>query len=126
MLSPWAEQIERWLQVTRIHELLAARGCAVPYSTLRRFIARRSSGRRQPLTMRIEDEPPGEVAKLDFGRLLDSGYPEPLRVAARTQPEARRCGSLRAREFSSTVLEGHGQPTTLALPRTLLGSRGLQ
>ena len=42
LLSPWAEQIERWLQaerlrVTRIHELLAERGCEVSYSTLRRF-----------------------------------------------------------------------------------------
>ena len=48
LLSPWAEQIERWLQperlqVTRIHELLAERGCEVSYSTLRRFIARRGN-----------------------------------------------------------------------------------
>ena len=74
LLAPWAEQIERWLeaerlQVTRIHELLAERGCAVSYSTLRRFIARRGWGRRQPLTVRMEDGPPGEVAELDFGRL---------------------------------------------------------
>ena len=74
LLSPWAEQIERWLQaerlqVTRIHELLAERGCEVSYSTLRRFIARRGWGRRQPLTVRMEDGPPGEVAELDFGRL---------------------------------------------------------
>ena len=74
LLSPWAEQIERWLQaerlqVTRIHELLAERGCEVSYSTLRRFIARRGWGRRQPVTVRMEDGPPGEVAELDFGRL---------------------------------------------------------
>ena len=74
LLSPWAEQIERWLQaerlqVTRIHELLAERGCEVSYSTLRRFIARRGWGRRQPATVRMEDGPPGEVAELDFGRL---------------------------------------------------------
>ena len=39
------------------------------YSTLRRFIARRGWGRRQPVTVRMEDGPPGEVAELDFGRL---------------------------------------------------------
>ena len=61
-------QTER-LQVTRIHELLAERGCEVSYSTLRRFIARRGWGRRQPVTVRMEDGPPGEVAELDFGRL---------------------------------------------------------
>ena len=64
LLSPWAEQIERWLQaerlqLTRIHELLAERGCEVSYSSLRRFIARRGWGRRQPLTVRMEDGPPG-------------------------------------------------------------------
>ena len=74
LLSPWAEQIERWLQaerlqVTRVQELLAERGCEVSYSTLRRFIARRGWGRRQPVTVRMEDGPPGEVAELDFGRL---------------------------------------------------------
>ena len=74
LLSPWAEQIERRLQaerlqVTRVHELLAERGCEVSYSTLRRFIQRRGWRRRQPVTVRMEDGPPGEVAELDFGRL---------------------------------------------------------
>ncbi len=37
LLSPWAEQIERWLetdrlQLTRIQELLAGRGCEVSYT----------------------------------------------------------------------------------------------
>ena len=44
-------------------------GCEVSYSTLRRFIARRGWGRRQPVTVRMEDGPPGEVAEMDFGRL---------------------------------------------------------
>ena len=44
LLAPWAEQIEGWLtaerlQVTRVQELLAERGCEVSYSSLRRFIA---------------------------------------------------------------------------------------
>ena len=74
LLAPWAEQVEGWLtaerlQVTRVQELLAERGCEVSYSSLRRFIARRGWGRRQPVTVRMEDGPPGEVAELDFGRL---------------------------------------------------------
>ena len=74
LLAPWAEQVEGWLtaerlQVTPIHELLAERGCEVSYSTLRRFIRRRGWRQRQPVTVRMEDGPPGEVAELDFGRL---------------------------------------------------------
>ena len=45
-LTPWAEQIHAWLtaerlQMTRVHELLAERGCAVSYNSLTRFIQRR-------------------------------------------------------------------------------------
>ena len=72
-LTPWAEQIQVWLtaerlQMTRIHELLAERGCAVSYNSLRRFIQRRG-WRRRPVTMRLAESAPGEVAELDFGRL---------------------------------------------------------
>ena len=71
---PWAEQVEGWLtterlQVTRAQELLAERGCEVSYSSLRRFIRRRGWRQRQPVTVRMEDGPPGEVAEMDFGRL---------------------------------------------------------
>ena len=74
LLAPWAEQVEGWLtaerlQVTRVQELLAERGCEVSYSSLRRFIQRRGWRRRQPVTVRMEDGPPGEVAEMDFGRL---------------------------------------------------------
>ena len=74
MLEPWADQIHRWLtgdrlQLTRIHELLAARGCRVSYTSLQRFVARRSWRRRTKTTVRMEDTPPGEVAEMDFGRL---------------------------------------------------------
>ncbi len=72
LLSPWAEQIERWLQadrlqLTRIQELLAGRGCEVSYTTLWRFVRRRGWRHRQPLTVRMEDGPPGEVAEMDWG-----------------------------------------------------------
>ena len=74
VLAPWADQIHRWLtgdrlQLTRIQELLAERGCRVSYASLRRFVARRNWRRRSKVTVRMEDTPPGEVAEVDFGRL---------------------------------------------------------
>lgn len=74
LLEPWGDQVYQWftgerLQLTRIHELLAARGCAVSYSTLRRFVLKRNWGRPGKTTVRMEDTPPGEVAEADFGRL---------------------------------------------------------
>ena len=73
LLGPWADQVYRWLnverlQLTRIQELLAARGCHVAYSSLR-FVARRNWRGRSRSAVRMEDTPPGEVAELDFGRL---------------------------------------------------------
>ena len=73
-LAPWSDQIYQWLtgdrlQVTRIHELLKARGCRVSYSSLRRFIMKRNWGRRSVRTVRMADTAPGEVAEVDFGWL---------------------------------------------------------
>ena len=73
-LEPWADQIYQWitkdrLQMTRIHELLAMRGCQVSYPSLRRFIVNRNWRRRSKTTVRMADTPPGEVAEADFGRL---------------------------------------------------------
>ena len=78
LLAPWADQVYRWftgdrLQMTRIQELLAARGCRVSYPSLQRFMARRGWQRRDSKTVRMEPSAPGEVAELDFGRL---GYIE--------------------------------------------------
>ena len=78
LLAPWSDQVYRWftgdrLQVTRILELLAARGCRVSYPSLQRFMARRGWQRRDPRTVRMESSAQGEVAELDFGRL---GYIE--------------------------------------------------
>ena len=74
VLLPWADQIYQWLtgdrlQMTRIQELLAVRGCAVSYPSLRRFILKRNWRRLSKTTVRMEDTPPGEVAEADFGRL---------------------------------------------------------
>ena len=74
LLEPWGDQIYRWvtvdrLQVTRIQELLAQRGCDVSYTSLRRFLQRRNWRRRSLRTVRMEQNGPGEVAELDFGRL---------------------------------------------------------
>ena len=73
-LAPWADQIYQWLTgdrltVTRIQELLEARGCTVSYTSLRRFIRKRNWGRRSVRTVRMADTEPGEVAEADFGRL---------------------------------------------------------
>ena len=73
-LAPWADQIYQWLtgdrlKVTRIQELLEARGCTVSYTSLRRFIRKRNWGRRGARTVRMADTDPGEVAEVDFGRL---------------------------------------------------------
>ena len=73
-LAPWADQIYQWftgdrLRVTRIQELLAARGCAASYTSLRRFIRKRNWGRRSVRTVRMADTEAGEVAEADFGRL---------------------------------------------------------
>ena len=74
VLSPWADQIYQWLtgdrlQLTRIRELLAERGCRVSYASLQRFVARRNWRRRSKATVRMEDTAAGEVAEVDFGRL---------------------------------------------------------
>ena len=74
LLGPWADQVYRWLnverqQLTRTRELLAARGCEVPYTSLHRFFGRRNWRRPGSATMPMEEPPPGEVAELDFGRL---------------------------------------------------------
>ena len=74
LLEPWGDQIYRWitvdrLQVTRIGELLAQRGCQVSYTSLRRFLQRRNWRLRSARTVRMEQSGPGEVADLDFGRL---------------------------------------------------------
>ena len=73
-LTPWAGQIYQWitgdrLKVTRVHELLEARGCAVSYTSLRRFIRQRNWGRRSIRTVRMAYTEPGDVAEADFGRL---------------------------------------------------------
>ena len=74
MLAAWRPRVEAWLhqerlQITRIHELLAQQGCAVSYTSLRRYIARRGWGKGPATTVRMAEPPPGQVAECDFGRL---------------------------------------------------------
>ena len=81
LLGPWADQIYRWLkvdylQLTRIQELLAQRGCQVSYSSLYRFSVRRNWRGRNRRTVRMGESVPGEVAELDFGRLGFTDDPE--------------------------------------------------
>jgi len=74
ILSPWADQIHRWLKedglrLTRVQELLLRHHCDVAYTSLRRFVARRGWGKNNRNTVRLADTEPGEVAEMDFGRL---------------------------------------------------------
>ncbi|MFA4836791.1 MAG: IS21 family transposase [Dehalococcoidia bacterium] len=74
ILAPWSDRIERWvqedrMQLTRVHELLGQQGCAVSYTSLRRFVARQGLSRNKRTTVRMNDTAPGEAAEMDFGRL---------------------------------------------------------
>lgn len=74
ILEPWTETIRQWikedhLQLTRVQELLLGRDCSVPYTSLRRFIARKGWSKSCPSTVRMADTKPGEVGEMDFGRL---------------------------------------------------------
>jgi transposase len=67
------ERIADWLaqdlQLSRIHELLAAGGVGASYSTLRRYVRETGLWKRTASTVRMAEWPPGEVAEMDFGRL---------------------------------------------------------
>lgn len=74
VLEPWVDQVRRWLEedhlwLTRVQELLNQKGCHVPYTSLRRFVARHGWGKSNQTTVRMADTLPGEVAEMDFGRL---------------------------------------------------------
>lgn len=74
LLAPHREQIALWLtkehyRLTRILELLADKGCVVPYTSLRHFVAKEQLGARAATTVRMADTAPGQYAEMDFGRL---------------------------------------------------------
>lgn len=73
-LIPYRGRIEDWLQrehlqLTRVSELLRQDGCAVPYTSLRRFVAREGWGHAPRSTVRLIDTLPGDYAEMDFGQL---------------------------------------------------------
>jgi len=64
-LEPWSDQIYQWItkdrpQMTRIHELLAMRGCQVSDPPLRRFALKGNWCKRSKTTVRMADTPPRE------------------------------------------------------------------
>lgn len=74
VLAPHRDRIEAWLTkdhhlLTRIQELLAAEGCVVPYSSLRRFVAKDGLGTQPKTTVRMAETKPGDYAEMDFLRL---------------------------------------------------------
>lgn len=78
-LAPHQQQIAAWLappdgerglRLTKVQQLLARQGMAVPYSSLHRFAVKHcgfADSRR--VTVRVADVAPGELAEVDFGRL---------------------------------------------------------
>ena len=74
LLEPWGDQIYKWLtldklQITRVRELLANRGCPVSYPSLRRFVLKRNWRPLSAATMRMGDTPQEEEAEVGFGLL---------------------------------------------------------
>ena len=78
-LLPHREQIRAWLspederrglRLTKVQQLLARKGVAVPYSSLHRFAVDQCGfADRRRLTVRRAEVDPGELAEVDFGRL---------------------------------------------------------
>jgi transposase len=68
-------RIEKWLRgdpplrLVRVHELLAREGLSVGYTTLRRFVHGALGWRERPVTVRVDDPPPGDEAQIDFGEM---------------------------------------------------------
>ena len=68
------EQVEKWLGLKRplklrkIHTLLQRdHGVTASYDTLRRFAIEELGWRKKPVTVRLADTEPGEIAQVDFG-----------------------------------------------------------
>jgi hypothetical protein len=60
----------RGLRLSKVHQLLARQGIAVPYSSLHRFAVAHCGFRdERRLTVRVADVAAGELAEVDFGRL---------------------------------------------------------
>jgi transposase len=78
-LAPHREQIRAWLapgansrglRLSKVHQLLARRGVAVPYSSLHRFAVGHCGFRdERRTTVRMAPVAAGELAEVDFGRL---------------------------------------------------------
>ena len=91
-LARWADQVYQWLtgdrlQVTRVQELLAERGC--PGSLMPRCTGSSpaaTGGGAIPGPSGWRRAPPGEVAELDFGRLGLVADPETGRRRTRCGP----------------------------------------
>jgi transposase len=64
-----ADWVRQELTVTKILELLARRGVAVPYRTLHRFAVERCGFGHRDVTVRVADGEPGVECQVDFGRM---------------------------------------------------------
>jgi transposase len=75
VLDAHRDQIEAWLRqpkplrLVRVRELLERNGVETAYTTLRRWAHHELGWRERPVTVRIDDPPPGEEAQIDFGEM---------------------------------------------------------
>ena len=102
-LEPWADQIYQWitndrLQMTRIHELLAMRGCEVSYPSLRRFIINRNWRLAQRPLVLVGDN---SYAVLDLLHCCQS-LREPVTLIARLRLDAALYAPAPARQPGQT------------------------
>jgi transposase len=68
-IAAWLAQ-KRPLRLLRIHTLLVRdHGVSASYDTLRRFAIDELGWRQKPVTVRVDDTPPGQVAQIDFGKM---------------------------------------------------------
>jgi len=78
-LLPFLSKIREWLvppnpiecglTLTKVHILLGREGVDVSYGALYRFAVKHLEFGRKPITVRVADVAPGELAEVDFGRL---------------------------------------------------------
>ena len=72
-LVPHRSKIEGWLnqdlKVTKIHDLLARKGVAVPYRSLHRYCTEELGYSKGATTVRLADGEPGKELQVDFARM---------------------------------------------------------
>jgi hypothetical protein len=80
-----------------VRELLQREGFSVGYTTLRRFVHEQLGWRERPVTVRVEDPPPGDEAQIDFGEMGLVGADDGRRRKRRSRSKRTGTSVLRNR-----------------------------